>query len=1015
MNTAKPYLRARRLPTALLAFVSLAGSVLLAQTAPATPPAPAPTTPSSPASLAAGDEIIELSPFVVREGSERGYIATETLNGTRINSSMKDIGAPMTIFTEELMNDLGATSINDLIRFAPNTDIYVGTLSDTVGNGNDFLNNNVQYVTRGGTTNVVGQNFFGTVIPPDRYNAENLTFTRGPNAILFGLGNPAGAFTSSTKRAQFRDRYSLEYRTDSYGSVRGTVDINKVILPKKLALRYVGLYEESENFRKPSNGWQHRQFVTVSYRPFKETTLRFEFEDGEHYRLAIRPWPVYDGITPWLIAGSPLLSTAGVGATTTAGIQNVGANPTLVLTDFSPAGTKVGPMSWRNMGRAANPSFPTVPNVTGLKSITDSRLFPFEANVDGAGSSRKVNFKVWTAYLEQELLPNFFFEGAVHRAQDRSMSNNSFVGNFDRLYIDVNQQLPNGQPNPNVSRPYVESFGTILPSKSNSLTERATFSYELDLTKRPGLWGKLLGDHRALGFYETGESKDWDLGNLRTQNTSPLTLNTLLGLTGTAAFPASIVNNNNRVWNRYYLDPATGAISAGRDLTEAYPILYSGDPLPVANANGVTPVFAHIGNGGTMTNTRLITRALATQSFFWDRKIVATLGWRSDQQTVYRVGPGTADALGLFLNPANFDAKRDNPASLRYRSGNTFTRGLTFHGTPWLSVFYNRSNNFQPNDTARNIYGELLANPRGEGKDYGIRLDLWHSRLQATVSYYKNYSNGRADNTVRTGIHGNFQGDINNVWATVFGVTGNPIYNAPPYGTGLFQWADINTGYSDGYEFSLVAMPTENWLVSLNGSKRGDGETLERGTNIRRYLAEFVPIWRSHPEWMNVISANDSSRTAGQVVDQIENSLANFNALAVLPADSLLTAKWSLNLVTKYEFRNSNRLKGWAVGGNMSLRGRAVVGFAENATIFDPTRPYYTDDVKDLGFMISYKRKIFKGISWRVQLNINNALEEGGLKAQRIVDPRDGTGTPTGAIYRVLEPRSYVLTTSFSF
>ena len=40
-----------------------------------------------------------LSPFVVSQDSEKGCLATETLNGTRINTSLNDVGAPMSIFT----------------------------------------------------------------------------------------------------------------------------------------------------------------------------------------------------------------------------------------------------------------------------------------------------------------------------------------------------------------------------------------------------------------------------------------------------------------------------------------------------------------------------------------------------------------------------------------------------------------------------------------------------------------------------------------------------------------------------------------------------------------------------------------------------------------------------------------------------------------------------------------------------------------------------------------------------
>lgn len=54
-------------------------------------------------------------------------------------------------------------------------------------------------------------------------------------------------------------------------------------------------------------------------------------------------------------------------------------------------------------------------------------------------------------------------------------------------------------------------------------------------------------------------------------------------------------------------------------------------------------------------------------------------------------------------------------------------------------------------------------------------------------------------------------------------------------------------------------------------------------------------------------------------------------------------------------------------------------------------------------------------MDWRLQLNMSNLFESGGLKVQRIVDARDGTDRGVGVIYRVLEPRSYALTSSFTF
>src|SRR6185436_19153704 len=95
--------------------------------------------PSSPAP-AAKEEAIVLSPFTVEAGTEKGYLATQTLSGTRLKTDLKDIGSSMTIFTEQLMDDLGANNIYNLMSFAPNTDPFIISTSDITGNGNDFIN-----------------------------------------------------------------------------------------------------------------------------------------------------------------------------------------------------------------------------------------------------------------------------------------------------------------------------------------------------------------------------------------------------------------------------------------------------------------------------------------------------------------------------------------------------------------------------------------------------------------------------------------------------------------------------------------------------------------------------------------------------------------------------------------------------------------------------------------------------------------------------------------------------------
>ncbi|MEJ1974620.1 MAG: hypothetical protein WDM96_19905 [Lacunisphaera sp.] len=169
----------------------------------------------------------------------------------------------MTIFTDQLMDDLAAESVMDLVSFAPNSDTYVGNISDTSGSGNEFLTNqSPTYVTRGGTTVWSAKTFSARRACHRTGTTQKLHFTRGPNSILFGLGNSAGAFVSSTKQARFKNHYAFEVRGDDEGGLRATVDLNQVLIPQRLAVRYAGLYEDAKGFRDPSDNTQRRHFLT---------------------------------------------------------------------------------------------------------------------------------------------------------------------------------------------------------------------------------------------------------------------------------------------------------------------------------------------------------------------------------------------------------------------------------------------------------------------------------------------------------------------------------------------------------------------------------------------------------------------------------------------------------------------------------------------------------------------------------------------------------------------------------
>ena len=78
------------------------------------------STPATPASGPIDDEIVELSPFVITADSDTGWVATESLSGSRMKTPIKDLAQPIEVMTMEFMQDLGVRSFEQAIIYSTN-------------------------------------------------------------------------------------------------------------------------------------------------------------------------------------------------------------------------------------------------------------------------------------------------------------------------------------------------------------------------------------------------------------------------------------------------------------------------------------------------------------------------------------------------------------------------------------------------------------------------------------------------------------------------------------------------------------------------------------------------------------------------------------------------------------------------------------------------------------------------------------------------------------------------------
>ncbi len=273
---------------------------LLGQTSPATPPA-----------QTNEDEVIQLSPFEVTGSKDVGYQATETLAGTRIRTNLADVGSAIQVITKEFMQDVGATDSGNLLQYTTNAEV-AGTLGTYAGLGNGtaidetalLRNPSLGSRVRGLDTPDNTRDFFVTDIPWDGYIVDRIDIQRGPNAILFGLGSPAGIVNASLHNAEFRNFGSVEARTGSYGTFRSSVDLNQELIPHQLAIRVDGMwddhkYEQRQAWQNDKRFYGALRFEPQLFRRDFHTSIKVKFENGDIKADRPRIIPPNDSISPW--------------------------------------------------------------------------------------------------------------------------------------------------------------------------------------------------------------------------------------------------------------------------------------------------------------------------------------------------------------------------------------------------------------------------------------------------------------------------------------------------------------------------------------------------------------------------------------------------------------------------------------------------------------------------------------------------------------------------------------------
>lgn len=692
------------------------------------------------------EEVYELSPFTVDESDNQGYAATSTLAGTRLNTNLKDIAASITVVTKDFLEDSASTDLKELLIYTPSTEV-IGPLGNLANEGGRSGENTVTEVfdrlspttrVRGLASATLTRNLYESSLPMDSYNVDRVTMNRGANSILFGVGSPAGIIDTTNIAPVFRDATEFTTRVGSYGSYRGTVDLERVLIEDKLSVRVAGLLEDTKFQQRPAFERDQRLFATLSWRPTDDLSINVNTEQGEIDGNMPRQFPLVNMVGMWF---DPLARPDGLVQPTHNALEITG-NGTYSRSYNGPMSSIFVPQAvWSDLGSGRINTSLNANGTAGMlnlkqpfwhpadspnrdadwwgairgsgrnqevwnggvnsdisgeftnNQITDTSIIDFRNHlIDGDTKGESLDFDTYNVSMEHLFWENNIGVELAYDKQRSSSKNHRLLsgGRSEALQIDPTNILPDGSVNPNLGRPLVGfnngSWGKV---DNESDVFRTTAFIKLNASERTdGLISKLVGDHTITGLFETREASSYNRnGHLYKWGADYADFGTYTNGNYVHASLPRVSGHRNFGGIVYLGDSLYGASTpAGANLMGSIPTLEVEDSYTITVHNPKTDAWENRSfsveknpeTGGSKSRLERDSEALVVSSRFWDDHIVATYGWRKDSLNSFReIAPITSPGRYPILGDPDFQVLDTSSGS--EDADTTFSWGAVGH------------------------------------------------------------------------------------------------------------------------------------------------------------------------------------------------------------------------------------------------------------------------------------------------------------------------------------------------
>jgi iron complex outermembrane receptor protein len=217
------------------------------------------------------DDVLVLPSFEVNDQTDKGYLASNSVSATRVNTPIKDLPFTVSAFTQQFITDIGARELFDVVKYS------AGVMSGS----SEFLAGDTSFSIRGFKQPPEHDGFYesgrGNVYV-DTSNVERVEVVKGPAALLYGAVAPGGTVNYITKKPQDQAFAAVTGQYGSYEFARATIDVNQPIIPKVLLFRVNAALENGSEWVKATKSRTTVLAPTLAWNISPRITARVSYQ-----------------------------------------------------------------------------------------------------------------------------------------------------------------------------------------------------------------------------------------------------------------------------------------------------------------------------------------------------------------------------------------------------------------------------------------------------------------------------------------------------------------------------------------------------------------------------------------------------------------------------------------------------------------------------------------------------------------------------------------------------------------